>query len=86
LDIIDIVSHKGGNVSYHDPFINKVKTNEGREFNSIDISTEALLKADCVVLTTNHSNLDMSLIINHANMIVDMRNMIKNNSEKVIKL
>ena len=86
LDIIDIVSHKGGNVTYHDPFIPHVKTNEGREFNSVDLSAKALANADCVVLTTNHSNLDMNLIKQHASMIVDMRNMIKNNSEKVIKL
>ena len=86
LEIMDIVSHKGGNVSYHDPFIPNVKTNEGREFTSSDLSAEALAKVDCVVLTTNHSDLDMSLIVKNANMIVDMRNMIKDSNGKVVKL
>jgi UDP-N-acetyl-D-glucosamine dehydrogenase len=86
LEIIDIVSHKGGEVSYHDPFIPQVLTNEGREFNSVNLSEEALSKADCVVLTTNHSDLDMDLIVNNAKMIVDMRNMIKDGNGKVVKL
>ena len=86
LEIIDIVSHKGGLVSYHDPYIPQVKTNEGREFKSTYLSTEAIAKADCVVLTTNHSNLDLNLIVHHASMIVDMRNMIMESNEKVVKL
>ncbi|MBU3928898.1 MAG: nucleotide sugar dehydrogenase [Bacteroidetes bacterium] len=86
LEIMDIVSHKGGNVSYHDPYIVNVKTNEGRSYTSVDLSAEALAKVDCVVLTTNHSDLDMSLIVKNANMIVDMRNMIKDSNGKVVKL
>ena len=96
LEIMDIVSHKGGNVSYHDPFIPNVKTNEGREFTSSDLSAdlsqgaaakgEALAKVDCVVLTTNHSDLDMSLIVKNANIIVDMRNMIEEGGEGIYKL
>lgn len=86
LEIMDIVAHKGGKVSYHDPYISNVKTNEGRIFTSVDLSAEALAKAGCIVLTTNHKNLDIDLIIEHSKMIVDMRNMIEEESEKTIKL
>jgi UDP-N-acetyl-D-glucosamine dehydrogenase len=86
LDIMDITAYKGGNVSYHDPYILKVKTNEGRSYNSVNLSAEALAKADCVVLTTNHKDFDVEFIKNHAKLIVDLRNMINEVDEKVYKL
>jgi UDP-N-acetyl-D-glucosamine dehydrogenase len=86
LDIMDKVVHKGGAVIYHDPYIPQVKTNEGREFNSVDLSAETLTKADCVVLTTNHKKLEMEFIQTHSEIIVDMRNMIKERSNRVVKL
>ena len=58
LEIMYITAHKGGRVSYHDPYIPQVKTNDGRKFNSVDLSTEALAEVDCVVLTTNHKDFD----------------------------
>ncbi|PIY34753.1 MAG: hypothetical protein COZ08_00165 [Bacteroidetes bacterium CG_4_10_14_3_um_filter_42_6] len=86
LEIIDITVHKGGKVTYHDPYIPTVKTNEGNEFNSVELSQEIINQADCIVLTTNHKNLDLNLIKSHAKLIVDMRNMIKEVGEKVVKL
>ncbi|HKJ78518.1 MAG TPA: nucleotide sugar dehydrogenase [Prolixibacteraceae bacterium] len=86
LEIIDIVNHKGGNVNYHDPHIPEVTTHQGLQLQSTELNQENLSKADCVVLTTNHSAFDVDFIQKHAKMIVDMRNMIKENSEKVYKL
>jgi len=53
---------------------------------SAPLTAETLAKADCVVLTTNHSAFDKKFIKQHAKLIVDMRNMIKESSEKVYKL
>ncbi|MCF8362469.1 MAG: nucleotide sugar dehydrogenase [Prolixibacteraceae bacterium] len=86
LEIMDITAHKGGNVQYHDPHIPKVITPEGLSLSSADLSAEALAQADVVVLTTNHSAFDMDFIQEHAKMIVDMRNMIPEASDKVYKL
>ena len=86
LEIMDITVHKGGDVSYHDPYIPHVKTNEGRTFHSADLSAEALAKADCIVLTTNHKDFNIDFIKEHAMLIVDLRNMVKEKSEKVFKL
>lgn len=86
LEIMDITAHKGGVVSYHDPFIPSVKTNEGRVFNSADLSAEALAKEDVVVLTTNHKDFDVEFIKQHSKLIVDLRNMIDQKSEDVFKL
>jgi UDP-N-acetyl-D-glucosamine dehydrogenase len=86
LEIMDIVSHKGGLVSYHDPFIPKVQTNEDRSFISTDLSIEALATVDCVVLTTNHQGFDIDFISENSTLIVDLRNMIKEDGENIYKL
>ena len=86
LEIMDITKHKGGDVTYHDPFIPKIKTGEGNEFLSVVLTKETLQQADCVVLTTNHDAFDVNFIRRHAQMIVDLRNMVKEGSENVYKL
>jgi UDP-N-acetyl-D-glucosamine dehydrogenase len=77
LDIMDIVAHKGGEVSYYDPFIPEVTTNDKLTYTSLELNAEILAKANCVVLTTNHRELDMELIKQYSRLIVDMRNMLK---------
>ena len=86
LEIMDQVVHKGGRVSYNDPHIPKVKTNNGNQFESVELNKQTLISADCVVLTTNHDAFDVEFIKVHANLVVDMRNMIKESSDKVYKL
>ena len=86
LEIMDIVAHKGGEVSYHDPHIPSVKTQHFPSLKSIPLTAETLAKADVVVLTTNHSEFDVKFIQEHANMVVDMRNMVKEAGAKVYKL
>jgi len=86
LEIMDIVAHKGGEVSYHDPYIAKVQTNEKRFFESVELTGEILKSADVVVLTTNHKDFDVEFIKEHAPLIVDLRNMIKEKNGKVVKL
>ncbi len=86
LEIMEIVEHKGGKVSYHDPHIPMARTHDGKEYQSIELTTGALAQADVVVLTTNHSAFDVQFIQQHASMIVDLRNMIEQASDKVYKL
>jgi UDP-N-acetyl-D-glucosamine dehydrogenase len=86
LDIIDTVIQKGGIVSYNDPHIPTIKTNAGNRLETIELTEKTLKGADCVVLTTNHSAFDIEFIQQHAKMIVDLRNMVAEASDKVYKL
>jgi len=86
LEIMDIVAHKGGLVQYHDPHIPVVKTRDRASVQSIPLTAETLAHADVVVLTTNHAAFDVDFIQQHARMIVDLRNMIKDPGERVYKL
>lgn len=86
LQIMDIALHKGGLVTYHDPFISDVKTPGDSQFQSIELTYEALQESDCVVLTTNHQVFNPEIIKEHARLIVDLRNVIKEASDKIYKL
>lgn len=86
LKIMEEVENKGGEVSYHDPFISEVALSTGTKFNSIEMLESVLAAADCVVITTNHSGFDADFIEKHSRLIVDLRNVIKEGSEKVYKL
>lgn len=86
LEIMDIVAYKGGIVSYNDPHIPVIQLGQNLPLKSVELSAENLQKADVVVLTTNHAAFDVKPIYQHAKLIVDLRNMIKDNSDKVYKL
>jgi UDP-N-acetyl-D-glucosamine dehydrogenase len=85
LKILDEVAKKGGLVSYHDPYISNINT-EDVSYKSVELTGEILRNADCVVITTNHSVFDIDFIIKNSKLIVDLRNATKELSPKIYKL
>lgn len=85
LKIIHEVAKKGGLVTYHDPYIASIKTEDER-YQSVKLTKEILKGADCVVITTNHTVFDADFIVENAKLIVDLRNAIKTKTPKVYKL
>ncbi|WP_297094244.1 nucleotide sugar dehydrogenase [uncultured Draconibacterium sp.] len=86
LKIIEEVVNKGAEVSYHDPFISEIKTEGDNSFVSTELNEKTLQDADCVVITTNHSVFDADFIEKNSKLVVDLRNVIKEASDKVYKL
>ncbi|MGV8135433.1 MAG: nucleotide sugar dehydrogenase [Mangrovibacterium sp.] len=86
LEIMDITAQKGGVVMYYDPYIHQAKTPKGTIYQSVELTKDAIDKADAVVLTTNHKVLDVSFILKHSKIVVDLRNMVNEASETVYKL
>ncbi|WP_321369287.1 nucleotide sugar dehydrogenase [uncultured Draconibacterium sp.] len=86
LKIMEEVENKGGEVSYHDPFISTVELGTGGRYDSVELSESVLKAADCVVITTNHSEFDAAFIEKNSGLIVDLRNVIEEASDKVYKL
>jgi len=86
LEIIDITMHKGGLVTYHDPFITEVKTPSGNSLHSISELVEGMQNADCVVITTNHQVFNPEMIKKHARLIVDLKNVINEVGENIYTL
>ena len=86
LDIMFLLQDRGALVDYHDPFVPDL-AREDFPKTAIDLTVDALQKADCVVITTNHSAYDWSWIGEHAQLIVDTRNALKGfANDKVYRL
>ena len=88
LKIMDEVAKKGGEVSFHDPGIDRVITEEGREYARTPLDDRLLGDVDCVVITTKHSGIDYLDLVEKARLVVDLQNAIPtgHESEKVYKL
>ncbi len=86
LEIIDEVVKKDGIVSYNDPFIPQITTHDGYTFSSVELCVKNLSNADVVVITTKHSVYDFEIIKQYSNIIVDLQNAFRQNSENIYKL
>lgn len=73
LDVIGLLEKKGALVSYHDPYIPKLK-HDGWELSSVPDVMAAVREVDCVVIVTNHRCYDYPAILEAARLIVDTRN------------
>jgi UDP-N-acetyl-D-glucosamine dehydrogenase len=80
LSIIDRLRAKGARVSYHDPFVSEVRFDDahtegsGDPLQSIALTDEELRASDCIVIVTDHSEIDYRRITELAALIVDTRN------------
>ena len=87
--VMDLVAKKGGQVSYHDPYVSETVDEHGKRWTSVDLTDKAIASADCVVFTTNHSCFDVERIVSLAQLVVDTRNSVKSvdrENHKVFKL
>ncbi|MGW8282439.1 MAG: nucleotide sugar dehydrogenase [Gemmatimonadota bacterium] len=83
LDIVEMLRQRGAIVEFHDPFVSEVEV-DGKIDRSVELTVERLERADAVVITTDHSNVDYGLVGRHASIIVDPRNAMKEPCEAVV--
>ena len=76
LDIIRLLEGRGAKVSYHDPYVPEFNE-EGHRAVSVPLTRESLATHDCVMIVTDHSNIDYDLIRREAKVVVDTRNALK---------
>jgi len=82
LDVIRLLKERGGKIVYNDPYVPQV---EGLK--SIPLTRSSLRNADCVVITTAHSDYDYKQIVENAKLVIDSRNATQGiKSKKIIKL
>ncbi|MBM3761413.1 MAG: nucleotide sugar dehydrogenase [Acidobacteria bacterium] len=85
LDIMHLLIQRGANVSYSDPFIPSLRV-ENHKLESQDMLSSCA-DADCVVVVTDHTNLDYAKAIEVSKLIVDTRNALKKfKSSKIVTL
>lgn len=72
LKLIKLLSEKGANVSYNDPYVASVRISENN-LKSVRLTDEQLTSADCVVIATDHSCYDYRRIAQKADLVFDTR-------------
>lgn len=82
LDVMRLLKERGGKVVYNDPYVPQVE-----RLKSIPLTESSLRNADCVVITTAHSDYDYKQIVKNARLVIDSRNATKGiKSKKIVKL
>jgi len=97
LSIIDRLRAKGANVRYHDPFVAEIRFDDahtdssGEPLSSVSLTNDELQSADCVIIVTDHSDIDYKRICSIVPLIVDTRNALngdirRESSARIIRL
>ena len=81
LDIVLLLQGRGADVSYHDPLVADL-SHEGIPLQSVALTDQRLAEADCVVVVTHHHAYDWQYVCDHARLVVDTRNALKDFSGK----
>jgi UDP-N-acetyl-D-glucosamine dehydrogenase len=88
LSILSLLKNKKANISYYDPHVKEVKI-DGKKYKSTKLNKNSLKNRDCVVIISDHSDIDYKLIAKNSKLIFDTRNALKdidNIKAEVIKL
>ncbi len=85
LDIMVLLRRRGARITYSDSYVPSL-TVDGETLQSTD-PLEAAAHSDCVVIVTDHRNIDYRAVLEHSKLVVDTRNALKGTkSDKLVRL
>jgi UDP-N-acetyl-D-glucosamine dehydrogenase len=85
LDIIHLLNRRGARVTYSDPYVPELRI-DGNTLRSADLTAVAHI-ADCVVIVTDHRNVDYASLVRDARLIVDTRHALRSfTSPNIVRL
>ncbi|MCX7847320.1 MAG: nucleotide sugar dehydrogenase [bacterium] len=86
LDIYDGLRKRGAHVAYHDPYVPSLAY-DNIKARSVPLTPTLLRAQDCVVIVTDHRDVDYRMVVREASLVVDTRNATKEfRSRNVVKL
>ena len=97
LSVIDLLRAKGADVVYHDPFVEEVTFDhaytigDGEPLYNTELTDDLIKNSDCVIICTEHSNVDYDKVCELASLVVDTRNALgkdlrENSNAKIVRL
>lgn len=81
LEIVKILKKEGVKISYHDPFVSSITIGD-KTLQSVEMSENSIKESDCIVILTDHSEVPIELILEHAKVVFDTRNVTKDKKGK----
>lgn len=84
LRVMQALHKRGGDVSFHDPFVEEVPMN-GSTLRCTDLAA-AVPQADCVVVLTAHGEYDLDWVADNARLVFDARGAIGGSRPNVVRL
>jgi len=76
LEIISLLKTAGSRMDYHDPYVEKIIIDD-KILKSKKVNRRNLAKYDLVCIVAAHTNVDYKLIVKHAKVVFDTRNVLK---------
>lgn len=84
--LIDLLEEKQADVSFHDPFVPLLPMGEDARASKA-LTDDLLVESDCVVIVTDHSDIDYKNIAAKAKLIIDTRNVFsKTDGDHIIRI
>lgn len=78
MDVYVLLAQRGAEMAYHDPYCASVKLDGGGTIESVPLTEQVLAEQDLVIITTGHRrNVDYELIMDHAALVFDTRNVLR---------
>jgi UDP-N-acetyl-D-glucosamine dehydrogenase len=76
LEVVKLLMEEGATVSYSDPYVSKIEIG-GEVLSTCNLTSQLLQSMDCVVILTDHSVFDYSMIAADSPVVLDCRNCLK---------
>ena len=86
LDVMKLLKNDGAELSFYDPYVSFVELNGNRMMGIETLTKETLNNSDAIVILTDHDQIDFQFVEENSDLIIDSRNVIKNDHPNVIKL
>ena len=86
LDVMKLLKNDGAELSFYDPYVSFVGLNGNRMMGIETLTKETLKNSDAIIILTDHDQIDFQFVEENSDLIIDSRNVIKNDHPNVIKL
>lgn len=86
LDIMKLLHERGGEISYHDPYIPQIVFND-QILCSVPLTQRHLSCCEAAVIVADHSRFNAATIVDHAPLVIDARNLTRGiDAKKIVRL
>ncbi|KEO81024.1 nucleotide sugar dehydrogenase [Tumebacillus flagellatus] len=80
IEVIRLLKQNGAHVLYHDPLVPAFEEH-GVEMSSQALTGELVESCDLVLITTDHSEVEYQMVLHHAHLVLDTRNVTRSLTE-----